>query len=195
MQASNRIQWAALASMVGGVLWAVTPLREPLLGGEFPEHPVFRPYNIALVVITVLLSVGLLAMHRHYKGRYGRLGTVGVTVVLVGYVLLFVGSLLGVVLSPNGLRDLIMVGQDLGFLGALVAGVGALLIGIALWRAHAGSRLAALLLMIALPLGFVGVMLLAAAGLEDIAGLPLTVLYGSAWFIMGWHLGGNTARR
>jgi hypothetical protein len=34
---------------VGGVLWALTPLREPLLGGRFPGELAFRPYNLVLV--------------------------------------------------------------------------------------------------------------------------------------------------
>ena len=72
---STSIRWGGLASMVGGALWALTPLREPLFGGRFPEHPVFRPYNIVLVVIALLLSLGLLALHNRYKGRHGRLGT------------------------------------------------------------------------------------------------------------------------
>ncbi len=113
--------------MVGGVLWALTPLRQPLLGGRLPEHPVFRPYNLVLLVIVLLL-----ALHARYKGNYGRLGTAGVVVVFVGYTLVFLGSIPAVVLSPGGSRGLILAGQDLGFLGALVAGLGAALLGIAL---------------------------------------------------------------
>ena len=121
--------------MVGGALWALTPLREPLFGGRFPEHPVFRPYNIVLVVIALLLGLGLLALHNRYKGRHGRLGTGGAVVIFAGYAL-FIGSMPATLLSPDGLRGLIMAGQDLGFLGALVSGVGAILLGISLWRAR-----------------------------------------------------------
>jgi hypothetical protein len=185
---SGLVKWGGLASVVGGALWAVTPLREPTLGGRFPRHPVFRPYNLLLVVIAILLTVGLLALHNRYKGRYGRLGSVGVVVILVGYALLFFGSITAVFLSPHSLRSLIMAGQDLGFLGALVAGIGAVLLGIALLRARAASRLGVLLLIIALPVGFVGVILVSAVGLVDIAGLPLTVLYGGAWIILGGEL-------
>ncbi len=188
-QTSKRIERGGLASMIGGVLWALTPLREPMLGGEFREHPVFRPYKFALLVIAVLLTVGLLAVHIQCKGRYGRLGIVGIVIVLVEYALLADGSLPAVMLS--GFRDLIMVGQDLGCLSALVAGVGAILLGIALWRVQGVSRLAALLFMIALPLGLVGVMLISAAGWEDIAGLPLTVLYGPPGSYSGSSSGRN----
>ncbi len=188
MQKSNQIQWGGLAGMVGGFLWALTPLREPLLGGEFPEHPVFRPYNIALLGITILLTLGLLAVHWQYKGRYGRVGTVGAGIVLIGYLLLFVGCLPAAVLSAERQRDVIMVGQDLSFLGGFIAGIGAIVFGIALRRASRASRLAATLLMISLPIGLLAAILISAAGFEDIAGLPWTILYGSAWFILGQQL-------
>ncbi len=91
-----------------------------------------------------------------------------------------------------------MAGQDLGFLGALVSGVGAILLGIALWRARAASRLGALLLVIALPVGIVGVILLSTVASADTAGLALTVPYGGAWVILGsqlWSLRGTAAEQ
>ncbi len=182
---SSFIRYGGLASMVGGALWAITPLREPLLGGRFPGDPVFRPYNLVLVCIAVLLAVGLLAFHARYKGSYGRLSTAGVFVIFGGYALMFLGSLPAVVFSSDGPRGLIRLGQDLGFLGALVALVGAVLLGIGLWRSRAASRPGALLLIVALPVGFLGVILLSAIGLEDAAGLPWTVLYGGAWIVLG----------
>ena len=81
-----------------------------------------------------------------------------------------------------------MAGQDLGFLGALVAGVGAVLLGIALRRAGVASRMGALLLILALPVGIAGVVLISAVGLTDIAGLALTVPYGGAWVVFGNQL-------
>lgn len=136
-------------AIVGGVLWALTPLRQPLLGGELPGHPVFRPYNLVLLIISVLLALSLLALHIRYKA---------------------------------------MGGQDLGSLDALVAGVGAIPLGIALWRAKAASRVGAMLLILALAVGFAGIMLLSAVGLVNVAGLPLTILYGGAWIVLGSQL-------
>ncbi|MDP9458672.1 MAG: DUF973 family protein [Actinomycetota bacterium] len=155
-----------LAAIVGGALWAITPLREPLLGGSFPGY------------LAVLLAMGLLALHARYKGSYGRLGTAGVFVIFGGYALMFLGSIPAVVFTEEGPLTLIRTGQDLGFLGALVALVGAFLLGLALWRSRAASRLGALLLIVSLPVGLLGVILLSAIGFEDAAGLPWTVLYG-----------------
>ena len=189
MSSSDLVRWGGIAAMAGGALWAVTPLREPVLGGGgLPGDPIFRPYNFVLLIIAALLTLGLLALRAQYKGDTGAWGTVGVAVIFAGYALLFVGSIPAVLLSPGTLRSLIQAGQDLGFLGALIAGVGAVPLGIVLWRARAASRLGALLLIIALPVGFIGVILVAAVGFEDIAGLPLTVVYGGAWVILGYQL-------
>ncbi len=189
MASTTSIRWGGFAGMAGGAIWALTPLREPLLGGRFPEHPVFRPYNLVLLVITALLAAGLLALLVRYGGSYGRLGTAGVVVIFAGYAMLLLGSTPAVLLSAEGSRGLILAGQDLGFLGALVAGVGAVLLGIALWRTRSAPRVGALLLIVALPVGIVGVILVSAVGFVDIAGLPLTVLYGGAWIVLGSHLG------
>jgi hypothetical protein len=182
-------KWSGVAAMLGGALWALTPLREAVFGGgRFPEHPVFRPYNFVILVIAVLLIVGLVSLHARHKRSYGRLGTAGVVVIFVGYALLFVGSLPAVLFASDGLRNVIMIGQDLGFLAMLVAGVGAVLLGVALWRARAVPRLAALLLIIALPVGLTGTIALEAIGFEDSAGLALTALYGVAWIMLGYRL-------
>jgi hypothetical protein len=174
--------------MAGGALWALTPLRQPLLGGRFPEHPVFRPYNLGLLVIVVLLAAGLLALRARHKESYGRLGKAGVVAVFVGYAMMFLGSVPAVLLSAEGSRGLILAGQDLGFLGALVAGLGAVPLGIALWRTRSAPWAGALLLIVALPVGLAGVIFVSAMGFVNIAGLPLTVLYGGAWIVLGGHL-------
>lgn len=178
-----------IAAMLGGALWALTPLRQDVFGGgRFPESPIFRPYHFVVEVIMILLIVGLVALHARYKRTYGHLGTAGVVVIFGGYALGLVGGIPAVLFTSDGLRDVTMLGQDLGFLAVLVAGSGAILLGVALWRARAVPRLAALLLIISLPVGLPGVIVLQGIGLVDSAGLALTVPYGGAWIILGHQL-------
>jgi hypothetical protein len=182
-------KWGGIAAMLGGALWALTPLRQNVFGGgRFPESPIFRPYNFVVEVITILLIVGLVALHARHKRTYGRLGTAGVVVIFSGYALGFTGGIPAVLFPSDGLRDVIMIGQNLGFLSVLIAGVGAILLGIALWQSRAVLRLGALLLIISLPVGFPGAIALEAIGFEDSAGLALMVLYGGAWIILGHQL-------
>jgi heme/copper-type cytochrome/quinol oxidase subunit 1 len=188
MNPSNLIHWGGLAVMIGGPLWLATPLRDPVFGGgATPDHPVFRPYNAVVAVIAVLLIVGLASLHARYKGTYRRLGKTGAVVIFVGYMFLLAGSIPAVLLDPDGSSDVIRIGQDLGFLGALVAGAGAILLGVALWRTQA-PRLAALLLILTLPVGLAGVIVISSIGLVSVAGLAMTVPYGVAWMVLGHHL-------
>jgi hypothetical protein len=100
--------------------------------------------------------VGLLAVHFRYKGTYGRLGRAGFVVILGSYALGFVGGIPALLFPfPSGaLGDIVIIGQNLGFFSALISGVGAVLLGIALWRTRAVARLGALLFIVALPVGF-----------------------------------------
>ncbi len=190
---SSLIRWGGPAMMLGGLLWAVTPLRDVVFGGGgMPDHPVFRPYNVVLSAIAVLLTVGLVGLHRRYKETYRRLGTVGVVVIFAGYALLLAGNIPAILLAPDRSSGLIQAGQDLSFLGALVAAMGAIFLGIALWRTRAAPRAGALLLIITLPVGLPGTIMLQSIGLVNIAGLAMTVPYGAAWMLLGHHLWSNT---
>ena len=190
---SSLIRWGGPAMMLGGLLWAVTPLRDVVFGGGgTPDHPVFRLYNFILGVIAVLLAAGLAGLHIQYKETYRRLGTAGVVVIFTGYALLLAGSIPAILLAPDRSSGLIQTGQDLGFLGALVAAMGAIFLGIVLWRTRAALRVGALLLIITLPVGLPGTIMIQSIGLVSIAGLAMTAPYGVAWMILGNHLWSST---
>jgi hypothetical protein len=173
--------------VLGGVLWAVTPLRQPVFdAGRTAEEgeTFFRSYNGVLVVVAALLTVALLHL-RDSARTAGKAAAVGWWIVLVGHVLLAVGSVPALLLG-DGAPDLVTGGQDLGFLGAMVAALGALVLGVALRRHAVESSLAAWLLLLTLPLGIILTVTLDALGVpEDYLGLPLTVLYGGAWVVLG----------
>ncbi len=70
--------------------------------------------------------------------------------------------------------------------------MGAIFLGIALWRTQAVPRAAALLLIITLPVGLPGTIMIQSIGLVSIAGLAMTVPYGAAWMIVGNQLWSST---
>lgn len=181
---------AGIAGVVGGLLWALTPLRQPIFdAGRTPDEgeTFFRIYNLVLIAIAILLTVALLRLRREPGQVASRLFVPGWWIILVGHVLLLVGSLPAVVFGDQQ-RDLVMGGQDLGFLGAMIAGLGGLLVGAsALLRGARRAGLASWLLLLTLPLGLLVTFLLTAAGVhEDYLGLPITILYGGAWVVLGW---------
>lgn len=188
MVRSPTARQAGLAGLLGGLLWAVTPLRQPIFGaGRTPAEgeTFFRAYNLVLVAIALALTVALLRL-RSSRAAGGRLFSTGWWVILAGHLLVLVGSVPAVIFG-GAAGPLVKGGQDLGFLGAVVAGLGAFLVGLAGVRRRADPTAAWWLLLLTLPLGVVLTVLLTAAGVpEDYLGLPLTVLYGGAWIVLGW---------
>ena len=189
-QATTRATWCALA---GGMVWAVTPLRDRLIGaGSEPEDGVlaFRLYNLAIVLAIVSLSVALAVWLRRTQ-RTGPSLVWSAGVVQLGHAMLVAGSACAVVLGDRA-GTVTSAGQDLGFLGAMVAALGALPLGVAALRQSALPRGTALLFACTLPVGILGLVLLSAAGVpQDLLGLPLTILYGSAFATLGlsWRSG------
>lgn len=183
-----------LATGTGGVLWALTPLRQPLFGaGDTPEQGVgvFRGYNLLIVAIVALMTVGLLRLRREAFSASTRVFPAGWWVVLAGHGLLVAGSLPAVVFGGQH-RDVVMAAQDVGFLGAVAAVLGALVLGVSAVRNGCAPRPAAVLFAASLPLGLLGIAVLGGLGApEDYLGLPLTVLYGGAWvaLALAWARG------
>lgn len=182
-------RYAAISGLVGGFLWAVTPLRQPIFdAGRSPDEgeTFFRVYNLVLVAAVILLTVALGRLRREAPPVAGRLFATGWWTILAGHVLIVLGSVPAVILGDR-LRDLVMGGQDLGFVGAMIAGLGGFLVGCRTLRGHRNLPAAgSWMLLLTLPLGFALLALLSAMGVpEDYLGLPLTVLYGGAWVVFG----------
>lgn len=179
---------AGLAGVLGGFFWAMTPLRQPIFGaGRTPDEGelFFRAYNLVLVAISISLTIALLRLRDSHPAS-GRIFAIGWWTILIGHLALLVGSVPAVLLG-GAARGLVRGGQDLGFLGAMVAGLGALLVGLSGLRTRANPTAAWWLLLLTVPLGLVLIVVLAAAGApEDYLGLPLTISYGAAWIVLGW---------
>lgn len=184
---SRRTAWCAVA---GGALWALTPLRDQIFGaGADPKDGVliFRLYNLLVVLAVLALAVALVTWLRRRACRPGRALVIAATVVQVGHTMLIVGSLAAVVLGDRA-RDLVTAGQDLGFLGSMVAALAALPLGALALRRAALPRASGWCFVATLPVGIVGLLVLGGLGFpEDLLGLPLTVLYGGAFVMLGRH--------
>ena len=179
---------AGWSGLIGGLVWALTPLRQPVFdAGRTPDEgeTFFRLYNLVLIIVAILLTVALLRL-RDSARPAGKTAARGWWIILAGHSLLVIGSSPAVLFGDEA-ATVVMVGQDLGFLGAVVAALGALLVGLDTLRRGRLPRLASWLLLLTLPLGVAATAVLAAIGTpEDYLGLPLTVLYGGSWIVLGW---------
>ncbi len=189
MEHRNSTRTAAWAAVTGGAVWALTPLRDQLVGGggDPADGATFQLYNAVVVAAALLLSLALVHLLRQATPRR-RAVTVSAAVVLLGHALSVAGSVPAVLLG-SAAGDLVRAGQDLGFLGALLAAAAAVPLGIVGARRSVLPKSCAVLLALALPGGVLGAVLLAALGAPpDLLGLPLTLLYGGAYVAFGHAL-------
>lgn len=186
MEHRSSTRTAAWAAVSGGTVWALTPLRDQLVGGggDPADGATFRLYNAVVVAAVLLLSVALVHLLQQATAR-SRTVVVAAAVVLLCHALLVAGSVPAVLLG-NAAGDLVRAGQDLSLLGALLAAAAAVPLGIVGARRSLLQRTCAVLLALALPGGVLGAVLLAALDApEDVLGLPMTLLYGGAYVAYG----------
>ena len=129
MAPSEGVRWGGLAAMGGGVLWMVVftlfALR-PSGPGVAPPYRSFEGLYLPNLVSVVLIAAGIVALHATMRSLYGRLGTAGFVLALVGAAVL--------VLVVGGAPFL------LSRVGVLVLLLGSALMGVAALRANARPR-------------------------------------------------------
>ncbi len=169
MSTSSFVRWGGLAAVLGGVLWmavfAVFASR-PSGPGSAPPYRSFEGLYVPCLVSAVLIVAGLVALHAHLRGTYGRLGTAGFVLALVGAVSL--------ALVVGGVPFL---WSRVGALGLLL---GSILMGAAALRASTRLRLAGTTLVV----GSLAFFLFDTEGGRVWFALP----YGGAWVMVGYLL-------
>ncbi len=177
MPSPNLIRWGGLAAMVGGALWVVVftiyALR-PSGPGLEPPYRSFEGLYLPNLVAVVLIVAGIVALHARLRSLYGRVGT-------VGFVLALVGAAVLVISGASWPWELV---------GAIALLLGSLLMGMAIVVANAPPRWGAIALI-------VGSLVFFLYNTET-ARVWFALPYGVAWIVVGyllWSGGGEAARR
>jgi hypothetical protein len=172
---------STLSGLAGGVLMTVTGLALLTVLNE-AEFEIVEPLGAVAMLLLALALPALYASERHW---FGRLASVGFSLLAVGWTAAAVGITVTAVTAPPV--------SEFGFvaflLGLLAAGIGMLGFGVAALRTRASTlpRLAAWLLVAALPIGvpfaIAFTTYVMGEGADPWAGLML--LYGLAWILFG----------
>lgn len=160
---------------------ALSDSRSPLFTFASPEA-VYATYGKLYFIVFLGFLLGLIGLHARRRNHCGRLEKWSFRLAFMGVALNLVGNV------PDYWAGEGTVFEDVGFvagtaLGLLVLTIGCSLLGFALLRAHAGSRLGAWLLVLALP----GVLLVGLLGFGNIPSGP-ALWYGFVWVVLGYSL-------
>jgi len=166
--------------VLGGLIWLATPLF-PLL---YRLLSTVRP-RLLFVLAPLLVAVGLVGFGDAYGGTYGAVGRVGTGLLAVGIPLIGLGPLAQWLGLSFGIGVLFLLGA---YVGAALAGTGAVAVAAAAWRTEAPSRW----LAVWLP---VGVVATASATFPGSAFVPrllasldaLAMAAGAAWLAVGYY--------
>jgi hypothetical protein len=187
----------ATTGLVGGALWALLPLAwlsvslDDVEFGTLSWLGVIAAYWIFAVLPPVLIVVGLTALRRALGGDAGRTGRIGIPVAAVGLGAMSLGLGIEVASFTAGGGE-VALGHAVFLIGFLVTVVGSVAVGIVVLRRRRDllSRVAGLLMVLALPLG-IGIGLLGSvlAPENDAAFFAaISVPTGIAWVLLGRSL-------
>jgi len=120
MLPGNLIRWSGLAAMVGGALWGIVFVLFASRSsgpGLTPPYRSFEGLGLPTLLSLLLIVSGFVGVHIWRREVYGRLGTAGFVLALVGVVVSVVSG---------GSWPLIFLGSYALMIGSLVVGAAAL---------------------------------------------------------------------
>lgn len=171
---------AMTAGAIGGGSWALVGAGDLCLEAGGCSR---LPWLVLQIVALVSLLVGIGGFHLRFRDRYGRLGTAGTALALIGLLETLVAA---VTRLPAGSAE---PAWSWGY-GPLL--VGWTVLGVALYRRNVASETGAVLLVVALPLGlglaYAGLLLLVpvfdlSVDENALSAGPI-VVYGVAWTLL-----------
>jgi hypothetical protein len=116
----NLIRWSGLAAMVGGALWVILFVLFASRSsgpGLTPPYRSFEGLSLPILLSLLLIVSGFVGVHIWRREVYGRFGT-------VGFVLAMVGAIVSVV--SVGSWPLILIGSYALMIGSLLVGAATL---------------------------------------------------------------------
>lgn len=202
MSSSNIIKACGVAAVVAGLSFFMIALLsgQGPFGTSFISGSLGGPGLAVLLVVALLGHIaGVVGLHTLQRGSYGRLGTAGALIFLVGFVLLVIPfiavrlvdvpvRLVDVSSGPVSSGPILAIGLlVIMILGVSAPFIGMLLLGVATLRARVLPRWFGVLLMVGL---FIVAILLRSEMV-----LVGVLVYGAFWGVIGYVLlssGGGT---
>jgi len=205
MSTAKLIRWSGLSLMLGGLGLAIHFLTHP--PGETAQYafyPLWVPSHLIGSIAFMLVSLGLVGLYARQSEKVGLPGLIGFILTFVGFnlsagALLFLSVLvvpflaaqgMGTLVDPHGPLFSSPAMQLAVGVGGLSLLLGLLLLAIASLRARVLPRWGAWVIILTVPLGVVGAVLIVFIGttLQGALQALLGVLLGLGLAAWGWAL-------
>jgi hypothetical protein len=167
---SSKIKWGGIAGLVAAaflivsaILIQMSPLEQTY---DSAASYLYRGFGVAADIAIIVALLGIHALHSGTP-RYGRLGTTGTALTIVGYAIIAVVTVISMVLGQASLLAIRLPGAGLLIIGSII-------LGVIIIRARLLPWWCGVLLVVAFPLGDV-----ANAILRSAEALLLALLWGS----------------
>jgi hypothetical protein len=159
---------------IAGIMAGLGYLVQAVMGLIQPQTEVFSgTWDIVLEVVFIIALIAtipaLLGLHSLMQSRYGKPGTLGFWLTLIGTILMAVSAIATLIALQNALGPVFLAGMLLALLGYIV-------LGITIVRAKALPLVGGLLLIVGFPLSLF---------LNTLGG---GILFGLAWLGVGYLL-------
>lgn len=126
---SSSTRWPGIACALGGVIWCLTLLLDPVSGGAVRDTEArFRTWEAVILIAQVLLLIGVVGLAVSGAISDSWLGKTGLGLALIGRVVFILAEIHSIIRADDD--------TPLLPLGALLTAVGMLLTGIAVLQAH-----------------------------------------------------------
>lgn len=176
---ARHTRWMGLAGLTGGIVWAIYlfALMQRSRTDGIPAWGLVVP-----VVVAALLLAGLVGFRASYRGRLGRKGAVGVSLLIISMASFFLANTVLAAIPAGTVRTLFGAVLAIGFVILPIPAF--ILLGLAL---KGPARIGAFLVAVVGPLGMMLPFILAKLGLENPQWLradsPVNLTYGT-YFIL-----------
>lgn len=176
----DRLRLAGVAAIIGGLVFPILNGIEDVFYPQITEATGTLGFAVYFAIVTtaaLCLLVGVIGLYAYARRSYGYLGIGGTIIASIGFACIAIAGVVIIVTNAPGQGS---PGQLFGAIGYLSTFLSAAIVGIALWRAHVGLRIAAGLLVLSF-LVFVA---------ELMVWEPILFYYpfGVGWVLIGYTL-------
>jgi hypothetical protein len=119
---SSKVKWGGIAGLAAAALLIISAILNQMSGGSGASSLYLNVVVLAAYIAVIIAVLGIHALHSG-KPRYGRLGTTGAVLTIIGYAIIAVMTVISMVQGQRSLLPVRLTGAGLVLVGSALLGV------------------------------------------------------------------------